>query len=317
MTQIRSLIIVPTYNEAENLELLISAIQALNAGLEILVVDDNSPDGTGEIADRLCQELPGIHVLHRAGKMGLGTAYVEGFEWAIEQNYDCVFEMDCDFSHDPKYLPTFLTEIASADLVIGSRYIKGGGTPNWGILRKLISWGGNAFARMMLGIKVHDCTGGFRCYRREILEKVPGCRVSADQAYREADLAIDFCEDVPRLPPEDINAIVRCFEAAGARAKVSSIHVNGWFGDYDKLTMTRLLFEEAFHCRLDEARQQVIFIGDSPNDSPMFAYFPHGVGVANVSQFKGQMTHYPTWVTKREGGYGFAEMVEGLMPRGA
>jgi len=173
MTQIRSLIIVPTYNEAENLELLISAIQALNAGLEILVVDDNSPDGTGEIADRLCQELPGIHVLQRAGKMGLGTAYVEGFEWAIEQNYDCVFEMDCDFSHDPKYLPTFLTEIASADLVIGSRYIKGGGTPNWGILRKLISWGGNAFARMMLGIKVHDCTGGFRCYRREILEKVP------------------------------------------------------------------------------------------------------------------------------------------------
>ncbi len=153
--------------------------------------------------------------------------------------------------------------------------------------------------------------------KHEILKKVPGCRVSADQAYREADLAIDFCEDVSRLPPEDIDAIVRCFEAAGARAKVSSIHVNGWFGDYNKLTMTRLLFEEVFHCRLDEARQQVIFIGDSPNDSPMFAYFPHGVGVANVSQFKGQMTHYPTWVTKREGGYGFAEMVEGLMPRGA
>jgi len=149
--------------------------------------------------------------------------------------------------------------------------------------------------------------------KQEILKKVPGCRVSADQAYREADLAIDFCEDVPRLPPEDIDAIVRCFENAGARAKVSSIHVNGWFGDYDKLTMTRLLFAEVFHCRLDEIRRQVIFIGDSPNDSPMFAYFPNSVGVANISQFAGRMAHAPAWVTKGEGGYGFAEMVEGLL----
>ncbi len=149
--------------------------------------------------------------------------------------------------------------------------------------------------------------------KQEILQKVPGCRVSADQAYREADLAIDFCEDVPRLPPEAIDAIVRYFENAGARAKVSSIHVNGWFGDYDKLTMTRLLFEEVFNFPLDEIRRQVIFIGDSPNDSPMFAYFPHGVGVANILQFKGQMAHDPAWVTKGEGGYGFSEMVAGLL----
>jgi dolichol-phosphate mannosyltransferase len=168
-----SLIIIPTYNEAESLEPLVSAILALDAGFEILIVDDNSPDGTGKIADRLSRELPGIHVLHRPGKMGLGTAYVEGFKWAIARGYDYVFEMDCDFSHDPNDLPGFLREIASADLVIGSRYIKGGSTPSWGMLRKLISRGGNAFARFMLGLKTHDCTGGFRCYRREMLQQVP------------------------------------------------------------------------------------------------------------------------------------------------
>ncbi|MFZ5917176.1 MAG: polyprenol monophosphomannose synthase [Chloroflexota bacterium] len=174
MTQTtRSLIVIPTYNEAENLEPLIAAITALDKGFEILVVDDNSPDGTGQIADRLSRERPGIHVLHRAGKMGLGTAYVEGFKWAIARGYDYIFEMDCDFSHDPHYLPTFLTEIERADLVIGSRYIKGGGTPNWGLLRRLISWGGNTFARLMLGLKAHDCTGGYRCYRRGMLERVP------------------------------------------------------------------------------------------------------------------------------------------------
>lgn len=169
----RSLIIIPTYNEAGNLEPLISAILTLDAGFEILVVDDNSPDGTGELADRLSIELPGIHVMHRPGKMGLGTAYVEGFRWAIERGYDYVFEMDCDFSHNPGYLPGFLEEIASADLVIGSRYVKGGSTPSWGLLRRLVSYGGNFFARFMLGLKTHDCTGGFRCYRREMLQRVP------------------------------------------------------------------------------------------------------------------------------------------------
>jgi HAD superfamily hydrolase (TIGR01484 family) len=149
--------------------------------------------------------------------------------------------------------------------------------------------------------------------RDEILEKIPGCRVSADQAYREADLAIDYCEDIKRLSPEEIRAIVGCFEKAGAQAKVSSIHVNGWFGDYDKLTMAGMLFEEVFGHRLEDVYEKVIYIGDSPNDEPMFSYFPHSVGVANVMQFKGRMTHYPAWVTKREGGYGFAEMVDGLL----
>ena len=147
----------------------------------------------------------------------------------------------------------------------------------------------------------------------EILDKIPGCRVSADQAYREADLAIDYCEDVPPLPMKGVDQIVRLFEEAGARAKISSIHVNGWFGEYDKLTMTRMLFEEVFKDDLEAIKEDVIFIGDSPNDVPMFRFFPHSVGVANILQFKEKITHKPAWVTQQEGGYGFAEMVDSIL----
>ena len=149
--------------------------------------------------------------------------------------------------------------------------------------------------------------------KQEILQKVPGCRVSADQAYREADLAIDFCEDVPSIPMEDVEKIVRCFERAGAQAKISSIHVNGWFGDYDKLTMTHLFFKEVFRSDLDKIKEHVVFTGDSPNDVPMFDYFPHSVGVANIVRFKKTIDHKPAWVTENEGGYGFAEMVKTLL----
>jgi len=146
-----------------------------------------------------------------------------------------------------------------------------------------------------------------------ILSAVPGCAVSADQAFREADLAIDFCEDVPRLPAEAVARIVECFEAAGARAKVSSIHVNGWFGDYDKLTMTRRLFDDFWLADLDALRGECVFVGDSPNDQPMFAFFPHSVGVANVSAFTAQMIHLPAYVTAEEGGRGFAELANLLL----
>ena len=149
----------------------------------------------------------------------------------------------------------------------------------------------------------------------EILEKVPGARLSADQGYREADLAIDYCEDVPPLSNEDVDRIVALFKKAGAEVKTSSIHVNGWFGEYDKLTMTRFLFEEVFGEDLDHVRQDVIFIGDSPNDAPMFAYFPNSVGVANVLHFKSRMPCEPVWITQKEGGYGFAEMVDALLAR--
>jgi HAD superfamily hydrolase (TIGR01484 family) len=149
--------------------------------------------------------------------------------------------------------------------------------------------------------------------KREILRKIPGCRVSADQTYREADLAIDFCEDVSPLPMKNVEQIVRCFNHSGAQAKISSIHVNGWFGDYDKLSMTRLLFEEVFKVSLDEIKERVVFTGDSPNDSPMFSYFPHSVGVANILHFKERMDCDPAWITEKEGGYGFAEMVDILL----
>jgi HAD superfamily hydrolase (TIGR01484 family) len=149
--------------------------------------------------------------------------------------------------------------------------------------------------------------------KQEMLKEIPGCQVSSDQAYREADLAIDFCEDVSPLPMKEVEKIVSCFENAGAKAKISSIHVNGWFGNYDKLTMTRIMFEEVFSHRLEDVKDQVIFIGDSPNDAPMFSYFPHSVGVANVLHFKGMMDHSPAWVTNKEGGYGFSEMVEILL----
>ena len=146
-----------------------------------------------------------------------------------------------------------------------------------------------------------------------ILAEVPGCAVSADQAFREADLAIDFCEDVPPLSPEKVDRIVRIFEAAGAQAKVSSIHVNGWFGAYDKLTMTRRLFHDAFKEDLEAIKDRVVFAGDSPNDQPMFAFFPHAVGVANVRQFADRMEVLPTWVTEQAGGFGFAELADVLL----
>ena len=151
--------------------------------------------------------------------------------------------------------------------------------------------------------------------REKVLAGVPGCAVAADQAYREADLAIDFCEDVPPLPISSAQAIQAIFEAAGATAKISSIHVNGWFGDYDKLSMSGLFFREVFEEEMDEVRDQVVFCGDSPNDAPMFGFFPHSVGVANVRAFETQLEASPTWETRAEGGLGFAEMVKVLLER--
>jgi HAD superfamily hydrolase (TIGR01484 family) len=148
-----------------------------------------------------------------------------------------------------------------------------------------------------------------------VLQRVPGCRVAADQAYREADLAIDFCEDVPPLSQGEIEKIVACFTERGATAKISSIHVNGWYGDYDKLAMTKVLFNDIFQLDLDSHRRQVLYAGDSPNDAPMFGFFPHSVGVANVLQFADSLEHRPAWVTAKEGGDGFAELVEVLLAR--
>ncbi len=150
--------------------------------------------------------------------------------------------------------------------------------------------------------------------KQEILKSIPGCVVSADQPYREADLAIDFAEDVPPLSQEKIDRIVTLFEQNGATAKVSSIHVNGWFGSYDKLSMTKILFREVLKTDLDSIKKNIIFIGDSPNDEPMFEYFPNAVGVANVLEFKDRLSFKPAWITEGKGGIGFAQMAEILIP---
>ena len=148
-----------------------------------------------------------------------------------------------------------------------------------------------------------------------ILAEVPGVAVSADQSYREADLAIDFCEDVPALPMEAARRVKELFEQAGAQAKISSIHVNGWFGEYDKLSMTRMFFREVFGQELEQIKECVVFAGDSPNDAPMFAYFPNSVGVANVMDFGAELEAAPAWVTWARGGEGFAELAAALLAR--
>ena len=148
---------------------------------------------------------------------------------------------------------------------------------------------------------------------QRIVAAVPGCALASDQRYREADIAIDFCEDVPRLPRAAVDRIVALMQAEGVTAKVSSIHVNGWFGSYDKLTMTRTLLAEAFGIDLDAERERFVFVGDSPNDAPMFAFFPHAVGVANVRDFADRIATLPAWVTRQEAGAGFAELAAFLL----
>ena len=167
----RCLVIVPTYNERENLREIVDRVLEQGPHFNLLVVDDNSPDGTGELADQLAAENPRVSVLHRAGRMGLGTAYIEGFQFGITAGYDYLFEMDADFSHDPSYLPRFLERMGEGyDVVIGSRNIAGGGVRNWPLSRRLLSRGGSLYAGMMLGLTVTDATGGFKCFKRQVLQ---------------------------------------------------------------------------------------------------------------------------------------------------
>jgi dolichol-phosphate mannosyltransferase len=169
----RALVIVPTYNERQNIARLIDAVLSKDPRLEMLIVDDASPDGTGEIVDRIAAQNPRVHTLHRPGKLGLGTAYLAGFRWALDHGYDYVFEMDADFSHDPNHLPQFLEAIQSADLVLGSRYRKGKVTVvNWPMTRLLLSYFANIYARVVTGLPLDDSTGGFKCFRRSVLEAI-------------------------------------------------------------------------------------------------------------------------------------------------
>ncbi len=166
--------IVPTYNESDNVTRIVPQILEQDPQIEVLVVDDNSPDGTGRLADEMAARDSRVHVLHRPGKQGLGRAYLAGFQWALERDYAFIFEMDADFSHDPKHLPEFLAAISGKDIVLGSRYRDGKVTVvNWPMSRLMLSYGANIYARAVTGMNLGDATGGFRCFRREVLQAIP------------------------------------------------------------------------------------------------------------------------------------------------
>lgn len=169
----RALVVMPTYNEAENIRAIVPAVLAQDPRLDILVVDDSSPDGTGALADEMAAGSPRVHVMHREGKQGLGSAYLSGFTWGLERGYDFLFEMDSDHSHDPKYLPDLLKAVeGDLDLVIGSRYVRGVNVINWPMSRLLLSWFANKYARVVTGLPLSDSTAGFKCFRREVLEAI-------------------------------------------------------------------------------------------------------------------------------------------------
>ena len=176
----KTLVVTPTYNEADNIEKFVGQVLSQGPDVEMLIVDDNSPDRTGEIADRLAAKNPRIHAIHRPGKMGLGTAYVEGFKYAIANKFDYVFEMDADFSHNPDEIPRMLEKALKYDLIIGSRYTNGVRVINWPIRRLLLSYSANVYTRVITGMPIKDATGGFKCFRRQVLEAIDLSRVKSN-----------------------------------------------------------------------------------------------------------------------------------------
>lgn len=167
-----TLVTIATYNEIENLPSLVEAIFTAAGNIDLLIIDDNSPDGTGKWCDERAAKDKRVHCLHRAGKLGLGTATIAGMRYAIEHGYECALNMDADFSHHPRYIPALLTGMERADVMIGSRYVSGGGVQDWPLVRRLMSWGVNTYARLLLGLSPRDCSGAFRCYRVALLAKI-------------------------------------------------------------------------------------------------------------------------------------------------
>lgn len=179
--RVRGLVIIPTYNECENVPRLVPLVLAQDERLEVLIIDDASPDGTGRLVDELAAGSDRVHACHRAGKLGLGTAYLEGFRWGLERGYDWFFQMDADFSHDPEHLPTFIEALGRHDLVLGSRYLEGRVTVvNWPVARLLLSYFANAYARRVTGLPLWDATGGFKAFRRRVLEEIRLERVESE-----------------------------------------------------------------------------------------------------------------------------------------
>ncbi len=227
----RTLVIIPTFNEYENLPLIISGIQEQLPAVDILVADDNSPDGTGKLAAQIASANPNVHVLHRQAKQGLGAAYLAGFDWAKNQNYDVVVEMDADGSHRPVDLVKVLTALNDADVVLGSRWIKGGKVVNWPIQREILSRGGNIYTRLMLGIALKDATGGFRAYRMSALNKIDlravqsqGYCFQVDMAWRAIKAGLKVIE----VPITFIEREIGESKMSGAIVKEALVKVTVW-----------------------------------------------------------------------------------------
>ena len=210
----RVLVIIPTYNERENVETIVGRVRAAVPEAEILVADDNSPDGTGKIADRLAAADDQVHVLHRAGKEGLGAAYIAGFHWGMDHGFDVLVEMDADGSHQPEELPRLLSALGDADLVIGSRWVRGGRVVNWPINREILSRGANIYARVMLGLPVRDSTGGYRAYRVTTLQKIEIDGVSSQGYCFQVDLTLRTVRNGLRVVEVPIRFVERTHGAS-------------------------------------------------------------------------------------------------------
>ena len=227
----RVVMVIPTYNEADNLAWLVGRLRVAEPAVDLLVVDDNSPDGTGDIADELAATDPAIHVLHRPGKGGLGAAYLAGFAWAIEAGYDVVGEMDADGSHQPEQLHRLLEALLDADLVIGSRWIPGGSVVNWPLRREALSRGGNLYVRMLLGIAIRDATAGFRVFRRSALEKIDLASVQSTGYVFQTDLVTRCLRaglTVREVPIEFVERVRGDSKMNGAVATESLRRITSW-----------------------------------------------------------------------------------------
>ncbi len=238
------LVCIPTYNEADNVAEIVARVRVAVPEAHVLVIDDGSPDGTGEIADRLAADDPAVHVLHRTQKLGLGAAYVAGFRWGQEQGFDVLVEMDADGSHQPEQLPRLLAALDHADLVLGSRYVPGGSVRNWPRSREVLSRGGNIYTRVALGLPLHDATGGFRAFRRTTLEKV-GLDDVASQGYCfQVDLAWRTHQQGLRVVEVPVTFIERTrgtSKMSGAIVREALIKVTLWGGAHRARQMRSLV----------------------------------------------------------------------------
>ncbi len=227
----RVIVVIPTYNEADNLAWIVDRLRGAQPDVDVLVVDDESPDGTGRIADTLAQADPQVHVLHRTAKGGLGAAYLHGFGWALEEGYDVIGEMDADGSHQPEQLHRLLTALPDADLVIGSRWVPGGSVVNWPRRRELLSRGGNLYVRLLLGIGVRDATAGYRLFRRQTLEKIDLAKVRSTGYVFQTDMVartLNAGLAVREVPIEFVERVRGDSKMSGAVATESLKRITAW-----------------------------------------------------------------------------------------